>query len=138
VSQCTDACAPTLTRRACVAALLAAALTARAVPREERPYEAAAFDAALAAGGGVVLAFMVDWCSTCGLQKAVVAELLELPRFAALSFFVADFDQERALKRRLRIVRQGSFVVFKGGREVARATGLSERAALEALFAQAL
>ena len=129
---------PTLTRRICVAALLAAAWPALGVPREDRPYEAAAFEGALAAGGGVVLAFMVDWCSTCSLQKEVVAELLESPRFAGLSFFVADFDKERELKRRLRVVRQSSFVVFKGGREVARAIGLTERAALEALFAQAL
>jgi hypothetical protein len=138
VSRRADRDAPALTRRACVAALLAAALKVRALPREDRPYDAAAFDAALAAGGGVVLAFMVDWCSTCSLQKAVVAELLEGPRFATLSFFVADFDHERALTRRLRIVRQGSFVVFKGGRVVARASGLTERTALEALFAQAL
>jgi thioredoxin 1 len=127
-----------LTRRTCVAALLAMTSAARAVPRAEQPYEAAAFDAALAGGGGVVLAFMVDWCSTCSLQKVVVADLLESPRFAGLSFFVADFDKERALKRRLRVVRQSTFIVFKGGREVARAIGLTERAALETLFAQAL
>lgn len=130
--------APALTRRTCVAALLAAAWPALGVPREDRPYEAAAFEAALATGGGVVLAFMVDWCSTCSLQKEVVAELLESPRFAGLSFFVADFDKERELKRRLRVVRQSSFVVFKGGHEVARAIGLTERAALEALFAHGL
>jgi thiol-disulfide isomerase/thioredoxin len=130
--------APALTRRTCVAALLATAWPALGVPREDRPYEAAAFEAALATGGGVVLAFMVDWCSTCSLQKAVVAEILESARFASLSFFVADFDKERELKRRLRVVRQSTFVVFKGGREVARAIGLTERAALEALFDRAL
>jgi thioredoxin 1 len=134
----TSACALALTRRSCITALLAAAWPAHGVPRADRPYEAAAFEAALATGGGVVLAFMVDWCSTCSLQREIVADLLDSPRFETLSFFVADFDEERALKRRLRVVRQGSFVVFKAGREVARAIGLTERAALEALFAQAL
>jgi thiol-disulfide isomerase/thioredoxin len=132
-------------RRACIATLLATALAAaraaavaEAVPRADRPYEAAAFDAALASGGGVVLAFMVDWCSTCSLQREVVAELLESPRFAAIGFFVADFEKERALRRRLSVVRQSTFVVFKGGKEVARAVGLTSRPALEALFAQGL
>lgn len=130
--------APRLRRRALLALLLPTAFPAWATPRSEQPYEAARFDAAVAAGGGVVLAFMVDWCTTCSLQKAVVDDLLDAPRFAGLDFFVADFDQERALKRRLRVVRQSTFVVFKGGREVARAVGLTERAALEALFARGL
>jgi thioredoxin 1 len=129
---------PSPARRALLALLLGLPFGAAAVPRSEQPYEAARFDAALAAGAGVVLAFMVDWCSTCSLQKAVVDELLESPRFAAVQFFVADFEKERALKRRLRVVRQSTFVVFKGGREVARAVGITEPAALEALFAQAL
>jgi thiol-disulfide isomerase/thioredoxin len=85
-----------------------------------------------------VIAFVVDWCSTCSLQKEVVAELLASPRVAGLSFFVADFDKERELKRRLRVARQSTFIVFRGGREVARSIGETDREALAALFAQGL
>jgi thioredoxin len=128
--------ASTLGRRVFFAMLCAACFST--APAAEQPYDAARFDAAVAGGGGVVIAFVVDWCSTCSLQKEVVAELLASPRFAGLDFFVADFDKERSLKRRLRVARQSTFIVFRGGREVARSIGDTDREALAALFAQAL
>jgi thioredoxin 1 len=128
--------ASTISRRVFIAMLWTAGCSLAAAA--EQPYDQAGFDAAVARGQGVVIAFVVDWCSTCSLQKEVVAELLASPRFAGLTFFVADFDKERALKQRLRVVRQSTFIVFRGGREVARSIGETDRAALAALFAQAL
>jgi thiol-disulfide isomerase/thioredoxin len=85
-----------------------------------------------------VVALVTDWCSTCSRQEMVVAELLKEPRFSNLTIFIADFDRELDLRRRLRVVAQGTFVVFKDGKEVARSTGQSEKAAIAALFARAL
>jgi len=104
----------------------------------EIAYERVRFNAALEREGGFVVAIVADWCMTCSKQKTVVGDLLNEPRFQDLTLFVADFDREFDLRRRLRVVRQGTFVVFKDGREVARATGQTEREAIAALFAKAL
>lgn len=104
----------------------------------EVAYEESAFEAALARRGGFVVVLVTDWCATCSRQEVVVAELLAEPRFKDLAVMVAKFDREIALRRRLRVVMQGTFVVFKDGRELARSTGETDKAALAALFAMAL
>ena len=55
-----------------------------------------------------------------------------------VTLFVADFDTESALKKQLRVAQQSTFVVFKGGKEVGRSTGETDRAAIAALFDKAL
>lgn len=101
-------------------------------------YEESQFEAALARRDGFVVALVADWCTTCSRQEAAVAELLEEPRFKDLTLMVADFDREVELRRRLAVVLQGTLVVFKEGSEVARSTGVTDKAAIAALFAQAL
>ena len=103
----------------------------------EVAYEEVRFEAALVQPGGFVVALVTDWCTTCSRQKIIVAELLEEPRFRGLTVFIADFDRERDLRRRLRVVRQGTFVVFKDGNEVARSTGQTQKKAIANLFAKA-
>lgn len=104
---------------------------------DEVPYDASRFETDLAQGRPTVLFFATDWCSTCSAEKAVLDELLVEPRFKDLTIFVADFDQERELRRRYRVATQSTFIVFKGGREVARATGLVRKQAIADLLAQA-
>ena len=104
----------------------------------EIAYEKADFDSALAAPNGFVLVLVTDWCTTCSTQEAAVAELLQESRFKGLTLFVADFDREVELRRRFRVVVQGTFVVFKDGSEVTRSTGVTDKAAIAALFAKAL
>ena len=102
------------------------------------PFQQAAFDKAVAAGGPVVVYLHADWCPTCKQQAPIVAQLLAEPRMKSLQLFVADFDTETALKKALRVSNQSTFVVFKGGKEVARSTGQTSRDAIEATFAKAL
>ena len=102
------------------------------------PFNQAAFDKAVAASEPVVVQFHASWCPTCRAQAPVVAELANEPAMKSLKIFIADFDTEVALKRSLRVVQQSTFVVFKGGKEVARSTGQTQRAGIEAVFAKAL
>lgn len=102
------------------------------------PYDEARFDAALAQRGSFVVAIVAEWCTTCSRQEVVVTELLEEPRFQGLTLYIADYDREMKLRQRLRVALQGTFVVYKDGREVARSTGVTDKAALAALFAKAL
>ena len=121
------------------AALLVAATLARAAaPPYEQPYDKTKFDAALAAGKPVIVDFAADWCPTCKEQKPLVDALMGEPKRQAITFFVADFDKEAALKKRLKVTMQSTFVVMKGGKEVARSTGQTDKAELAALFDKAL
>lgn len=102
------------------------------------PFDQAAFDKAVAAGGPVIVQFHADWCPTCKTQAPIVAQLLAEPRMKGVQFFVADFDNDKALKKSLRVSTQSTFVVIKGGKEVARSTGQTTRDAIAGTFAKAL
>ena len=130
---------PRLARRLLLVLPLAAlawGLPARAASTV--PYTAAAFDRAVADGGPVVLHVSAPWCPTCQAQKPIVAALLKEPRMQAVRLFVADFDSERALKEKLHVAQQSTFVVFRHGREVARSTAELDPKAIAAIFSKAL
>lgn len=117
------------------AALVAAAALAQAAGQ---PFDKARFDAAVAQGKPVIVDFAADWCPTCKEQKPIVDALMQEPRRREILLFVADFDKETALKKRLKVTMQSTFIVLKGGREIARSTGQTDKAELAALFDKAL
>jgi len=102
------------------------------------PFDKAAFDKAVAAGEPVIVQFHAEWCPTCRAQTPIVAELLRDPKMKDVKLFVADFDAEKDLKKALKVYSQSTFVVFKGGKEVGRSTGQTQRPVIEATFAKAL
>ena len=104
----------------------------------EVPYTAAAFEAAVAAGKPVIVDFTASWCPTCKAQKPLVDALLAEPKRSGLTLFAADYDTEAALKQKLRVAQQSTFVVFKGGKEVGRSTGQTNKQAIAGLFDKAL
>jgi thiol-disulfide isomerase/thioredoxin len=117
------------------AALMAAAALANAAIQ---PFDKAKFDAALAQGKPVIVDFAADWCPTCKEQKPIVDALMQEPKRKDITLFVADFDKEAALKKRLKVTMQSTFIVFKGGKEVGRSTGQTDKAELAGLFDKAL
>ena len=104
----------------------------------EVPYTGAAFEAAVAAGKPVIVDFTASWCPTCKAQKPLVDALLAEPKRSGLTLFAADYDTEAALKQKLRVAQQSTFVVFKGGKEVGRSTGQTNKQAIAGLFDKAL
>ena len=117
------------------AALLAAASLAQAAVQ---PFDKTKFDAALAQGKPVIVDFAADWCPTCKEQKPIVEALMQEARRKDIALFVADFDKETALKKRLKVTMQSTFIVLKGGKEVGRSTGQTDKAELAGLFDKAL
>jgi thiol-disulfide isomerase/thioredoxin len=119
---------------------LAAGLTFAAIAAHaaERPFSQPAFDKAIAAGEPVVVDFAASWCPTCKQQKPIVQGLVDDAKRKPLTVFVADFDKEVALKKKLNVTMQSTLIAFKGGKEVARSTGQTDKAELGALLDKAL
>jgi thioredoxin 1 len=113
-------------------------LAALASLAAEVPYDKAKFDAALAKGEPVIVDFAASWCPTCKAQKPIVDSLLKEERMKPVTLFLADYDTEAALKKQLGVTQQSTFVVFKGGKEVGRSTGQTQKAAIAELFDKAL
>lgn len=103
----------------------------------ELPFNKAAFDLAVKAGGPVAVVFHANWCPTCRAQAPVLKQLAEEPKYKALTLFVADFDEETQLKRELHVNKQSTIVVFKHGAEINRSTGETQLDRLDAVLAGA-
>ena len=121
-----------------VAAFILMGLISIAAFAGSAPFDKAAFDKAVAAGEPVIVQFHAEWCPTCRAQTPIVAELLRDPKMKDVKLFIADFDAEKDLKKALKVYSQSTFVVFRGGKEVGRSTGQTQRAVIEATFAKAL
>ena len=104
----------------------------------EFPLNQAQFDAARASGKSIAVVFPADWCPTCRAQAPFLKDLSQKPEFSRLALYIANYDQEKDLKRSLGVSQQSTLVVFKQGHEVARSTGDTSEASLAALLRQAI
>ena len=101
-------------------------------------YSKAALDRALGAGVPVVVHVCAGWSPLCRTQKPIIAALLTGPPVLPVLLLNADFDADRDARRMLHVVHQGTLIVFKNGREVARSSGDTDRAAITAVLTKAL
>lgn len=87
------------------------------------PYEQTRFDALMKEGRPVLVWFHVDWCPTCRAQDGILRELVTLPELRRITVLRVDFDQQKKEVRKFRAIRQGTFILFNGGKEVGRSLG---------------
>ena len=102
-----------------------------------KPYSADALAAAQRQGSPVVLHFHADWCPTCRAQQAALEKLKARPDLG-ITVLVANYDTERALKAKHKVVAQSTLIVFKGTNEVARLAGETREGAIESALRKAL
>jgi thiol-disulfide isomerase/thioredoxin len=96
------------------------------------------FDRLNAEGKPNIVYFHATWCPTCKVQQPIVDRLATRPEMKDVTIFVADYDKETGLKRALKVTQQSTFVVFKGGHEVARSTGQTRERDIKDTFDRAL
>ena len=86
------------------------------------PYSAPALAAAQQAGQPVAVHFHADWCPTCKQQEKALAQLKAEPGLD-ITVLVANYDQEKDLRKAMKVRTQSTMVVFKGSEERARLAG---------------
>lgn len=94
--------------------------------------------AAIASGESILIHVTAPWCGTCKRQKPIVAELLQMPEFSALKMIEVDFDSQADVLAQFRVQTQATMLVFKGGKEIDRAVGTTDRVAIVEFLKQAL
>jgi thioredoxin 1 len=102
------------------AALFCSATLAQAL--DIKPYSAATLAEAQKADRPVALHFHADWCPTCKAQATLLQTLKAEPGLE-LTLLVANYDDEKDLKRRFNVRGQSTLVVLRGDKEVTRSVG---------------
>lgn len=89
-------------------------------------------------GRSIVLDFYAEWCSSCLTQKTILKELLSEPDFKNVIVFVVNYDEFSDLKKELDVDSQGTLIVYKGNKEVARGFGIIKKDEVQALVSKGL
>jgi thioredoxin 1 len=84
-------------------------------------YEEAKVQEALAGGKLVVVEVFADWCPSC--KKGHVALEKALDTVPELAAFQIDFDKDEDLLARYKVDEQGTVLLVKDGKEIARLAG---------------
>jgi thiol:disulfide interchange protein len=116
--------------------LLFAATFARAL--DIQPYTAAGLQQAQAAGKPVAVHFHADWCPTCKAQEKAFNGLRGDSQLKGITLLVANYDNERELKKAMNVRSQSVVVVFRGSKETARIGGETKPEKIKAALVTAL
>ncbi len=101
-------------------------------------YTATAMQQAQASGKPVAVHFHADWCPTCKAQEKVFKNLQGDPQLEGITLLVANYDDERDLKKALNVRAQSVVVIFKGSKETARIGGETKPEIIKAALLTAL
>lgn len=125
-------------RRFVVAAAALCLLASPVFAAAPAAFASANFAAANESGAPVLVHINATWCPTCRAQIPIITTLLDEPRFKKVKAFSVDYDSEKPVMRQLNAPDRSTIIVFKGGKEVARAVGDTDKAKIEALLAKAV
>jgi thiol:disulfide interchange protein len=103
-----------------------------------QPYTATAMQQAQASGKPVAVHFHADWCSTCKAQEQAFNGLRGDPELKGITLLVANYDNERELKKAMNVRSQSVVVVFRGSKETARIGGETKPEKIKAALVTAL
>ena len=89
--------------------------------------------------GEPVLVFVyADWCPVCHAQDRVLEKLLPTNEFKGINVLRVNFDTQKPVLKAFGVQHQSTLIVFKGGREIARVTGDTDRDRIAGLLRKVL
>ncbi len=112
------------------------ALTAHAA--EIKPYEAASFETAVAAGDTVIAHVHADWCPVCVRQQKVLTPLVDGALDGKAEFFEVNFDTDTDFLKTHKVPSQSVIIIFKGGKEIDRLNGTTDAAEIQSRLSAAV
>lgn len=102
------------------------------------PYTQSTFDSLQQQGKPILVWVHASWCPTCKAQDPILSGLLKQKEYQNMTALRVDFDSQKDVVRTLRVARQSTLLVFKGGKEAGRSTGDTSRESIERLLQKAL
>jgi thiol-disulfide isomerase/thioredoxin len=117
---------------------LFAAGTALALSLAGQNFSQTEFDSLQKAGKPTLVMVHADWCPVCRAQDPVVSDLLQMSAYKGITTLVVDFDSQRDALKFFRVSKQSTLIVFKGGKEMGRSTGDTNKESIEALLKKAV
>ncbi|MDQ2079219.1 thioredoxin family protein [Xanthobacteraceae bacterium Astr-EGSB] len=120
------------------AAVVIATMATAAVAAEFSAYSPASFDAAVKSGAPVIVHVHADWCPTCRAQAPTLQAMAGESAYAKARFIRVNFDKDKDFLTGHKISQQSTVLVFKGGKEAARFTGITDAGQLRGRVQAAL
>ena len=102
------------------------------------PYIQDKLDALNKSGKPALVLVHADWCPTCKAQEKILDTLLPTNEFKGITTLRVDFDTQKQVVKAFGVQYQSTLIVFKGGKEVARVTGETDRERIAVLLRNAL
>jgi len=124
--------------RKLIQAVLATFLLVNLAFAAGQPYTQNQFDTLQKQGAPILVWVHAGWCPVCRAQEKILDDLLPTPALKGLTVLKVDFDDQKPVVRAFHVVRQSTFVLFKGGKEIGRSLGDTRRDSILAFLKQAL
>jgi thiol-disulfide isomerase/thioredoxin len=105
---------------------------------DEKPFDAKAFAAAQEAGKPILIDAFAPWCPVCKAQQQVLGELKPNAKYADVTVFKIDYDNQPDALKSLDVRKQSTLIAFKGKTETGRSVGDTKPSAIAALIDSAL
>ncbi|HTT07279.1 MAG TPA: thioredoxin family protein [Gammaproteobacteria bacterium] len=102
-----------------------------------QPYTDGAFEKLNAAGAPIIVFVHADWCPVCHVQKPIVDGFAGSKPYGGVNVLVVDFDKQKDVLRKFDVDRQSTLIAYRGGREVGRQVGITQKDLIEILFQRA-
>jgi thioredoxin 1 len=105
---------------------------------DTQSFSSASFSQLQQAGKPVLVSIHASWCPTCQAQAKVIGQLLSKPEYKDIASLRVDYDKQPDIVKSFKASQQSVLIAFKAGKEVARSTGETDAAAIEAMLQKLL